>query len=220
MTTTNYKGIPVPDAGDSLLSAFRDMASVLGVISPMGSIAAARTALTAAENAGSPPTSEHPAYIDVGGIIYRATGAKGSNQVWDLAPINQTEGYEDTVSASLAGTTITRTAGSQHALITSSLPTRPYNRLVVAWGMCNLDPTGTIGLRMLIRNTDGQTSRYETNGSAESQSVFNMMSVPAGVDPQVILALSFGGSGNSSARLSADRASTRLAVLAFPITMA
>ena len=40
-----------------------------------------------------------------------------------------------------------------------------------------------------------------------------------GVDPQVILALSFGGTGNSTATISSSAGTNRLIVEAKPITM-
>ena len=63
------------------------------------------------------------------------------------------------------------------------------------------------------------TSRWATGSSAETQLAINSGVVPAGADPQVILALSFGGTGNSTATISSAADANRLIVEAKPITM-
>lgn len=216
MAHNTWNGVPVPDAGDGILSSLEAAFSAAGVIQPAASVAAARTALTAAETAGTTPTSAHPAFLDVGGVIYRSTGQKTAAGVWSIAPINEPESVEQ----SYAGGTISRAANSQHALITSTLPVRPYDRTILAWGMVNAAVSGTVGLRLLMRNREGNTARWEQNESQSTQSVFNMDICPAGVDPQVILALSFGGTSASTARISTAADANRLMVIAFPRTMA
>ena len=215
MTTTNVWGVPVIGAGDGLLEAWKLLADTgIRPNVPVASVAAARTLLTQAEAQGIAPTSTTPAYFDINGIIYRSTGEKNGG-VWVLAPINETE----VAVGKYGGGTITRESGAQHALITSTLPSRPYDRIVTAQGMVNASVSGTIGLRILILNTGGATSRWATGSSAETQLAINSGVVPAGADPQVILALSFGGTGNSTATISTAADANRLIVEAKPITM-
>ena len=210
----SLRGVQLPDAGDNILPSLGEIARTTGSIRAVDSVAAARTILTAAETAGLAPTPQYPAYFDIGGIVYRATGAK-VNSVWTLSPINETE---VTVN-NYAGGTITRESGAQHALITSSLPARPYDRVVSAQGMVNASANGTIGLRILILNAGGATARWETGAGLQTQTAINSGVVPAGVDPQVILALTFGGTGNSTATISSSAGANRLIVEAKPITM-
>ena len=210
----SLRGVQLPDAGDNILPSLGEIARTTGSIRAVDSVAAARTILTAAEAAGLAPSPQYPAYFDIGGIIYRATGAK-TNGVWTLSPVNEVEVKVN----SYAGGTVTKGTGTQHALITSSLPARPHARVVSAQGMVNASVSGTIGLRILILNAGGATARWETGAGLQTQTAINSGIVPAGVDPQVILALSFGGTGNSTATISSSADANRLIVEAKPITM-
>lgn len=218
MSTNTPKGSTVPQAGDPLLDAWKNYDASVGIISQFASIAAMRTALAAAEAAGTPATANHPWYMDNGsGIIYRATGGKGGNNVYDLMPINMVEGHDDVDSL---GLTVTRTPRSQHQLVTSKLPVRPYRRMVLAIGMCNASVSGTVGLRTLINNREGNTARWETDADQQTQMSVNIGFVEAGADPQVIMAASFGGTTNSTLTVSSAADAVRLCVLAWPVTMA
>ena len=208
------RGVQIPAAGEAILPSLGEIARTTGSIRAVDSVAAARSILTGAETAGLAPSPQYPAYFDVAGIIYRATGAK-TNGVWTLSPVNEVEVKVN----SYAGGTITRESGAQHALITSSLPARPYDRVVSAQGMVNASTSGTIGLRILILNTGGATARWETGAGLQTQTAINSGVVPAGTDPQVILALTFGGTGNSTATISSSADANRLIVEAKPITM-
>ena len=75
MPANHWKGIPIPEAGDDLLSAWPNALDAAGVIFPAQSVAAAREILSKAEAIGHPPTPAHPAYVDVGGVLY-LTGRK------------------------------------------------------------------------------------------------------------------------------------------------
>lgn len=218
MSTNTPKGSVVPQAADALLDAWTKYDASVGIISQFASIAAFRTALAAAEAAGTPATASHPWFGDMNGIIYRATGSKGSDNVYDLLPINMVEGHDD-VSAGAQGAAITRTPGSQHQIITSKLPVRPYRRMVLAIGMANASVNGTCGLRILINNREGNTARWSTDSTAETVMAVNIGFVEAGADPQVIMAATFGGTTNSTITFSRDVNSNRLDVLAFPVTM-
>ena len=215
MTYTHFlRGVQIPEAGEAILPSLGEIARTTGSIRAVDSVADARSILTGAETAGLAPSPQYPAYFDVAGIIYRATGTKSAG-AWILGPVNEIEAHVNTTG----GGSITREPGAQHALITSSLPMRPYKRIVSAQGMVNASVTGTIGLRILILNQAGATARWETGAAQQTQTVINSGIVPAGVDPQVILALSFGGTGNSTATISSAADANRLIVEAKPLTM-
>ena len=209
------RGVSIPVSGEGILPTLSELVRTSGTIRTVASVAAARSILTAAQAAGVGATATNPAYFDIGGVVYRADGTT-SGGVWSLTPLNETEAHLGTYTPS---GTITRTPGSQHALITSALPARPYDRYVSATGMVNASVSGTVGLRILILNTGGATSRWETGADLQTQVAINAGIVPAGADPQVILALAFGGSSNSTVTVSAGADANRLLVQAQPITM-
>ena len=210
------RGVTIPTAGDDpILPGLTTMVRTSGTIRTVASVAAARSVLTSAHGAGAAPTTTAPAFFDVGGVVYRADGTQ-SGGVWSLSPVNENEAFLDTYTPSGK---ITRTPGSQHALITSRLPARPYDRYVSATGMVNAAVSGTVGLRILILNAGGATSRWETGADLQTQVAINAGLVPAGADPQVILALAFGGSSTSTVTVSAGADANRLLVQAQPITM-
>ena len=96
MPTTHWKGVPVPEAGDDLLSAWPAALDAAGIVFPAQSVAAGREILSKAEAAGHPPTAAHPAYLDVGGVLYRSDGSKNGN-TWILRPINEVQAVEASV---------------------------------------------------------------------------------------------------------------------------
>lgn len=216
MTTKTPKGSSVPQAGDPLLDAWATYDASIGIIMEFASIAAYRTALAAAEVAGAPATSSQPWYGSINGNVYRATGSKGSDNVYDLLPINMVEGHDDVANVGLK---VTRPAGSQHEIVRSNLPVRPYRRMVLVIGMCNASVSGTVGLRTLINNREGNTSRWEKDAPAQTQVSINIGFVEAGADPQIIMAASFGGTTNSTLTVSSAADAVRLCVLAFPVSM-
>ena len=209
----NWKGIPIPEAGDSLLESYAAGFNKAGVIQRVDSIAAARTALASAEAKGLTPSEAAPAYFDIGSLLYRSVGVKNASGAFTLQAMNEVQANEQMTTT--AGT-ITMSAGSQRMIITSTLPVAPYPRAVFAWGMASATVKGICGLRLLILNRDGQTARWEDNSAMESRAVFNMGVIPAGVNPDIILAMSFGGTGNSTITFSSAADANRLMVLAFP----
>ncbi len=87
MGETTWRGITVPTPGDDLLASFRSLGADIGVITPVASVAAARTLLAAATNAGATVNAAHPAYFDIGGVFYNASEKK-AQKVWVLRPFN------------------------------------------------------------------------------------------------------------------------------------
>jgi hypothetical protein len=216
MSTKHWKGGTVPQAGDDLLDAWTVHDDAAGLIIGASSIAAARTLLEQAITDGATISTGNLATVLIGGSgeprrSYTADGTRAGG-VLQLLKDDEVEVVENTYG----GGTITRAAGNQNAIITSTLPTRPYPRVVVAFSMVNAAVSGTIGLKTLILNRDGQTARWETGAAAQSQVSMNMGVIPAGTDPQIITALTFGGTGNSTATVSSSADANRLTVIAFP----
>ena len=216
----SWRGVPVIEGDDPIVESLGKLSESLAVGTPVASVAAARVLLAAAENQGSPPTPDAPAIFLMGQgprrVVYVADGSKTSSGTWILGVVNETEMQIDTCR----GAVIARQPGSQHALITSSLPSRAYDRGVTVVGLVNASVQGVAGARILIGNTAGVTARWTTNSGAESVSTINAGIIPAGTDPQIILALTFGGTTDSTVTISDAIDANRLVVQAFPITMA
>ena len=212
-----WKGVPVPDAGDDLLGSYETGLTAAGIIIPAASVAAARVMLAAAEAAGVLPSAAHPAYFDIGSNIYRSVGTKGTNNVFDLKMINEPDFQEDNIAA---GAKITGVSGQVKNLITSTLPTRPYRRTVLAWAMVDAQVSGVAGLKVVVQGGDGQSSRWETNSDMTTQTAMNMRSVEAGVAPDIRAQISFGGSGlTSTVTCGTNTNDLKLGVIAWPVSM-
>lgn len=222
MSSNYWKGVTIPDAGDDLLAAWPLFAQSAGIIQKADSIADMRTRLAAAEAAGYPPTVTSPAYFDMNGIIYRATGETGPNGVYNLKPVNEIEKDEKTFNKD--GVTITRTAGAYSSLVKSTIPVRPYDRVFLAWGMMDgaiVDSkVDAYSLAVRIGKRDGNLGRWENNAEMQTMSSFNMGIVAAGVDPDVDMAVKAGSNSNiASLRISDSNQTNKLMVIAFPVSM-
>lgn len=218
MAHEHWRGVSLPDPADGILSSLETAADTAGLITPLvGDIAAARALVASALAAGAPISAARPAYLDVGGILYRATGEQVDG-VLRLAPVSEVESAFDT----FRGGRYQRQSGAQSALVTSKLPARPYDRTIVAFGMADATVSGTAGLRLLVvDNSQPVTARWEDNSTYETQTTFTIARVPAGVDPKVILAVSFGGASGKVSTVQFSEAAdvNKLAVLAFPVSM-
>ena len=220
MAHSTIKGATVPDAGDDLLAAWDAYDRTVGTIMPANSPAAARTILASAEAAGVGPTAAHPWYFDMAGIIYRATGAKTATGAFTLAPVNEVERYiVEAGNFENTGNSIHLDKG-QWAIANANAPTKPYDRIAFAWGMADgyftAGSGSGINLEILIQNKDGQIARFPNTGTEQSTSVMSMGYVPAGVDPEVILA----AKGDGTFTITNNSAANRLLVLFFPVSMA
>ena len=217
MPTQHWKGPVIPAVGDDLVAAWDGYTNSAGIITRASSVSSARASLTAATAAGAAVTTDTPAYFNIGGIFYYADGTKNSG-VWALKPFNETERFEGSYSA---GEKFTRGPNSQNALITATIPARPYDRFFTAWGMSAADCTaGSYNLCLLIMDGDGQLGRWNSGDTLASVGTFNMRTVPAGVDPQVILAVRLGSAATNTIQMNNNAAANKLMVTAQPITMA
>ena len=83
------RGAQIPEAGEAILPSLDEFARTTGSIRAVESVAAARSILTGAETAGLAPSPQYPAYFDIGGIIYRASGTKNASGVWIHAQLGK-----------------------------------------------------------------------------------------------------------------------------------
>lgn len=217
MSHKTEKGGQVPDAGDSLLNAWAVYDRSVGTINRFDSIAAMRTAISAADAAGYPPTLSNPWYGDINGNIYRCTGVKGNNDVWDLKIINEVEYYGGSYGA---GEVKTLVAEETYNLVDLDVPVKPYDRIFKAWGQAwgNI-ASGTIVLVARIGDTAGARAAFNADdGTGSSATVSNRLVVKAGVKPDVRMAIA-GGSQGGKVTLSTNPLTTRYLVECVPITM-
>ena len=191
MPVNHWKGIPLPEAGDDLLSAWPRAFDAAGVIFPAQSVAEAREILARAEAAGHPPTAAHPVYVDVNGIIYRSNGAKAADR-WALSPVNEAQVAEGSIGESHQwGLSAYQRADAA----TADLGVRPYDRIIhatfTAWGQVVsgvVDAHLTIGPRNFV-------ARFPSSANGASVTVVGMAVVPAGQNPSVRAGFTGGGSG-------------------------
>ena len=214
MPTQHWKGITIPAVGDDLVEAWPDAFDTAGVITVAASIAAARVMLTAAETEGHPITTATPVYFDIGGIIYKADGTKNGN-VWILRPANEIEHAENVGSND---GTYTLAAGVKIQTIASTLPARPYDRMVMVTSAIYGSVTnGGIDVWAQI-NSNFQYARLP-GGESSSGTAVNIGMIAAGTDPGIYAGVMGAAGSGGTVALSGSGAWNTLAVLAFPISM-
>lgn len=214
--TQHWKGPDLPNPGDNILPAWAAFAQTAGIIVKASDVAAARLILDKAEADSVAPTADNPAYFAIGKNLYRSDGIKNDSSVWTLEAINETECVQQTYVGTGG---ITKAAGESMSIITSSLPTRNYDRLVVAFGLANASTTNVNGLRITINGATGNTARWEKDSSNESTMVVNTAVIKAGVTPSILLEATWGGTGNSTVKFSTAADANRLISMAWPISM-
>lgn len=171
----------MPDAGDDLLGAWPAALDAAGLVFPAASVAAAREILTRAEGLGHAPTAAHPAYIDVGGVLYRADGAKSAGR-WILRPVNEAQAEEGSIPESHQwGLQSDQRADA----VSVDLGIRPYDRLVQAvftvWGQV---VAGVVDAHLTIMSRNF-AARFPSAANGATVTVTGMAVVPAGQNPAV-----------------------------------
>ena len=214
MSAEHWKGVPVPGVGDDLLDAWPRALDAAGIVTPADSVAAARVMLTAAESGGHPPTPAHPFLTLIGGNLWWADGTKSADGVWALRPVNEVEVDDQTYASTWNGSLA---SGQFTGMASSTLSTRPYNRLVsVSAGLYAAGNSGNVDLCILCQGRM-RLVRIDT-GDAASYAASIQAVVPAGVAPAISMGLR-GGSGGGSASLSSDTRFNYLSVQAVPAPM-
>ena len=218
MSRTNWKGVVLPSAGDSLLGAWDKMADTLGVIVPASSVSSARAMLTKAEIGGNAPTQEHPAWLMVGGILYLCDGTKNQDGVWTVRPVNETQTAESRVTESREWTV---PPGGRYDIAYADVGVRPYDRRVEAVFTCYGQVTqGTIDLHLTIGSVN-QLARFAVVPYGTSVSVTCSALVEAGSSPSVRGGVTGGAStGNSTLGVTAATGYSALLAKAYPVSMA
>ena len=217
MSSKHWKGATTPGPADDLLGGFTRFADTAGILTPATSVAAARGVLDKAITAGASVTTAAPAYFDINGNIYRADGTISGGGNYILRPINEIERMEDAWSDAI---TYADSPGKEQTLVTSRLPARPYDRMILAFGQAAgacLD--GWYALVVKIRGRDGQIARWDASDHVETQTVVNVYYVPAGADPQVTMRVRAGTASTNRINFPANASANTLTVLAFPISM-
>ena len=216
MPTTHWKGVPVPEAGDDLLSAWPAALDAAGIVFPAQSVAAGREILSKAEAAGHPPTAAHPAYLDVGGVLYRSDGSKNGN-TWILRPINEVQAVEASVPIN---NSLKLGNGQYSGAAQVDLGVRPSDRIVqvsfTVWGRV---AAGDIDATVLLLDRPYR-ARFPNDSTGATVTVTGIRVVPAGQDPKIRCGFTgaYGTGGTFS--ISGDSAYSTLFALAHPRSMA
>ena len=212
MPVNHWKGITLPGPGDDLLEAWENAFDSAGVVFPAQSVAAAREILTRAEDAGHPPTSARPAYIDVTGVLYRADGSK-TNGRWILRPVNEAQAMEGSIGESHQWAL----KSNQRAdTATVNLGVRPYDRLVLAtfivWGEV-IKGVIDAHLTIMMRNF---AARFPAKEFGSTVTVTGMCVVPAGQDPAVRAGFTGAAGVGGTFNFTADKQYSGLMATATP----
>lgn len=216
MPTTHWKGVPLPEAGDDLLSAWSNAFDVAGIIFPAQSVAEAREILSKAEIIGHPPTTAHPAYLDVSGVLYRADGSKNSDR-WVLRPVNEIQAVEASVPIN---NTLKLANGQYSGAAQVDLGVRPYSRIVqisfTVWGRVT---AGDIDATVYLLDRPYR-ARFPNDSTGATVTVTGVRVVPAGQDPKIRAGFTgaFGTGGTFS--ITGDSAYSTLFATALPRSMA
>lgn len=218
MGAKNARGVWVPAAGDGLLEGWATAAKQGGLYLPVASVAAARAALDQAQAAGMGASTSNPMLFLVGSgvqkIAYVADGTK-ENLKWVLAPLNETEVDERTYTL---GVTTTIGAGSYSNMMTTGLPARPFDRVMVATANAYGNVTGNVDLCLQDGGTDISLARWDS-GDAQSATVTNSGIIKANTAPSVRVGIRGGWPSGGKVVLSQNSKLNRLVVVAYPITM-
>ena len=215
MPTNHWKGVPVPEAGDDLLSAWPSALDAAGIIFPAQSVAAGREILSKAEAAGHAPTAAHPAYLDVGGVLYRSDGSK-NGATWILRPINEVQAAEASV---VVANTLKLGNNQYSGAAQVDLGVRPYDRIVqvsfTVWGRVS---AGDIDATVLLLDRPYR-ARFPNDSTGASVTVTGIRVVPAGQDKKIRCGFTGANGTGGTFSISGDSAYSTLFATALPRSM-
>ena len=212
MKTDALRGIAYPEVTDPILSGFETMVRTTGSIRAVDSVAAARTILTAAEAAGLAPTPQHPAYFDIGGVIWRCAGKDGN--VWPLAPVNEVEGAE--AEAPSQGSWSFASAGAVYVVMSIDLGVRSYDRRLQIQADLYGSVSGAVDLGI---HCQGRAKYARFSAGNSSQSVAMQKLIPAGTSPLAQMVVMGASAGASISVADWDTRWSGISILAFPVAM-
>lgn len=215
MSTTLITGELIPSASDDVLASLTPMVQSVGRIVQTASPASARALLAQLEAAGQTPTTARPLYFDIGGNLYRSTGAKNGS-VWVLSKIDEVEHDEKSVTA---WTTYTLTSAQEQQLVASTLPARNYRRWITAtWSCYGQVQSGVIEVYLKIGG-EKVTARIPQDSFGASGSVSTMAEVREGVTPVIVAGVQGAYGTGGKVGVNGNSQYSRLAVRADPISM-
>ena len=216
MPTTHWKGVPVPEAGDDLLSAWPAALDAAGIIFPAQSVAAGREILSKAEAAGHAPTAAHPAYVDVGGVLYRSDGSKNGG-TWILRPINENQ----VVEASVVVPNTLKLGNNQYSGSAKvDLGVRPYDRIVqISFTVWARVSAGDIDATVFLLDRPYR-ARFPNDSTGSTVTVTGVRVVPAGQDPNIRAGFTGAYGTGGTLSISGDSAYSTLFAIAQPRSMA
>lgn len=181
MPTENYKGVPIPEPQDDLLSAWQAAFDAAGIIVPVGSVAAARAVIQKASDAGAPPTTAHPLYLDVNGVVYRAGGSKGAGGAWALGAIGGHTRVR--VGRVTREQTYPLRPGDRWDMAQVDIGTAPYDRMIEASFTCYGQVLkGTCDLHLTVGDVNN-LARFTPTQNGDTVSVIAAYACPAGTNP-------------------------------------
>ena len=219
MSHKHYRGPSIPDADDPILESLDAMMSTALISTVASSVASARAIVESAVNDGKEVSTANPMKFLIGQNEYVSDGAQASGK-YRLAPVNEVEFSE---VAYKTDQTITRVGpGLYNRLVTADLPTRPYDRVAIGWGVGTGDvKTGRFNLVVRMQGIkDGQIARWDSADNMNTVSTMNLAKIPAGTDPDINLSTLSAGTETNTVDMASANNATKLVVLAFPITMA
>lgn len=215
MSTTLITGEVIPGASDDVLASLTPMVQSVGRIVQTASPASARALLAQLGAAGQTPTTARPLYFDIGGNLYRSTGAKNGS-VWVLSKTDEVEWDEKNVTA---WTTYTLSSTQEQQLAASTLPMRNYRRLVTAtWNCHGQVQSGLIEVWLKI-GSEKVAARIPQDSYGASGSVTTMAVVAEGATPSITAGVQGAYGTGGKVGVNANSQYSRLTVRAEPISM-
>ena len=215
MGRKHYRGIQLPEAGDSILDSLAGAADTAGVVTVAASVAEARVILTQATANGSVVSPGRPVYFDILGVVYRADGTKRNN-VWQLAPINMQERVRANRGEN-SGVKRTLAQGQEINVITTTLDARPYDRAISLQALVYGSMTGTVWMRVYPPGEPYVSARFSTD-DVQSNFVPARGRIAAGTSPEIRVT-AVGGYGGGTITFGNGSDNTLLFIDAFPDVM-
>ena len=210
------KGSRSAGAGDDLRAAWASARGAAGGIVPAKAGAAAREILSKAGAIGQPPTHAHPAYVGVGGGLYRSDGSKNGER-WVLRPVNEVQAVEASV---VINNTLKLSNGQYSGAAQVDLGVRPYDRIVqISFTVWARVTAGDIDATVFLLDRPYR-ARFPNDSTGSTVTVTGVRVVPAGQDPKIRAGFTGAYGTGGTLSISGDSAYSTLFALANPRSMA
>lgn len=216
------RGTQVPLPGDPLPESIDTMAQTTVSFRVVPNVETARSILKQAEDELQPASAENPGLFLIGSgvdtVAYVADGSRGSSGRYRLNCINEPSAVEDQPSI---GGIHTVSNGSRKKIITSTLPVKPYDRLVQVEGTLWGKVVGRVNVQIEIAGKRGALAQFEIKDDS-SIHVSDVGRVPANTAPDIGLYIVGGlaSEGQGQITLSVSSGWNYLSAVGHPISMA